>query len=302
MPCATWPNSSGPSARSSTATVRPEWLFRPAAVAYAAPHHAPPACRCAPPPRLTPRRKPHAVPEKPLAAPPWPDPALSLGHARVRFHFRAGGIFPGRAAGGIRQGDRHPAAGQLALADAGEPVQSGPGALVRPATAALAAALCHPDGAPAEPVFRLAVLCPDHQLGQRPTGVYRPARPVCAAGDHRPAVLQLAGTAALAVPGLPQPDSVCRAAHRPADHPASNYRAELSAGPGLRRAAVLPEPARHPAHPPLVALVGLARPEPGAARCRLAGTALGATSHPVAQRSGGQQPDERRPAHAGANP
>src|SRR5690606_14556769 len=71
-----------------------------------------------------------------------------------------------------------------------------------------------------------------------------PARRGRAGVDHRPAVLPPTGTAALGLPGIPQPDAVCRAAHCPADHPAAEHATELPLGAGDCPGAGVSQPCR----------------------------------------------------------
>src|SRR5690606_12749750 len=127
--------------------------------------------------------------------------------------------------------------GQLAVAGTGSHPVPLAGAALRPAPAAAAAALRDADDPPGESVLYPAVLLHHHQLEYRPGRVYRCAGPGRAGLDRRPDLLPGPGDAPLAVPGVPQPDAVRRAAHRAADHPAIGHRAELPLGAGHRPAA-----------------------------------------------------------------
>ena len=257
--------------------------------------------------RVHPRRSRHSHHILSVVAPNAPNPPHRPAHHRTaqtlprhhrarRFSLRHRQFYPGRPPGWPCQLGSCAHAGQLALADAGKHPHRPVRAHLQPRNTAAIAALCDTDDPPGIAVLRTAVLLHHHHLEQRPVGVHRPAWCRRADFDHRSAVLQVAGTEALAVPGATYPDPVRRPADRAADHPAPDHRAKLQAGPDRSHGPVVSQPCQQLPDQQLAPCRGPGAGHPVGWRRGLASALLGATSNLVDDRSGGQYRSAEPPA------
>lgn len=231
-----------------------------------------------------------------------PDGPLSAHHRPVRLLFGRVQFHHGRPAEGLRPGAGDHHAGQLGLVDPREPPAGDLRPPLRLGDPGTAAALRDPTDPPGKPVLRPPVLSHHHHLEQRPGAVHRDAGRRGTDLHHRSALLSLAVQASLGVPRLPHPDPVRGVADLAADPAAPDHPGKLPVVAGHRRRAVLPQPARDLPATALVARLPASRPDPGGGPGRMVRPHLGTAGHPVADRSGGEQPVRRPEPHARRQP